>query len=92
MAARGWTRRRSFDAFPGAILMTSNCMQQPKETYKERIFTSSAVNWPGVRHVEGTEFAPVIEAALAAPGFAEDGRREEITVGFGHHAVLSDGG
>ena len=60
-----------FEAFPGAILMTSNCMQQPKATYNERMFTSSAVNWPGVKHVEGTEFGPVIEAALAAEGFAE---------------------
>ena len=78
-----------FDAFPGAILMTSNCMQEPKATYNDRIFTSSAVNWPGVKHVEGTAFGPVIEAALAAPGFTEAGGREEITVGFGHHAVLS---
>jgi hydroxylamine reductase len=78
-----------FEAFPGAILMTSNCMQQPKATYNDRIFTSSAVNWPGVKHVKGTEFAPVIEAALKAPGFTVAGGREEIMVGFGHHAVLS---
>ena len=77
-----------FEAFPGAILMTSNCMQQPKETYRERMFTSSAVNWPGVKPMEGTEFGPVIAAALAAEGFAEEGARDEITVGFGHHAVL----
>jgi len=88
-----WTDQAAeFERFPGAILMTSNCMQQPKGTYSERIFTSSAVNWPGVQHVEGTEFGPVIEAALAAEGFAEaEGTREparEITVGFGHHAVL----
>jgi hydroxylamine reductase len=68
--------------------MTSNCIQQPKATYKDRIFTAGAVNWPGVHHVEGLNFAPVIEAALQAPGFAEDGGDEEITVGFGHHAVL----
>jgi len=81
-----------FERFPGAILMTSNCMQQPKGTYSERMFTSSAVNWPGVKHVEGTEFGPVIEAALAAEGFAEAEGREEITVGFGHHAVLGVAG
>ena len=79
---------KDFAAFPGAILMTSNCMQQPKASYAGRIFTSSAVNWPGVKHVEGSDFAPVIAAALEAPGFAEAGGREEITVGFGHHAVL----
>ena len=81
-----------FAAFPGAILMTSNCMQQPKVSYEARIFTSSAVNWPGVKHVEGVDFAAVIAAALEAPGFAEAGGREEITVGFGHHAVLSVAG
>jgi hydroxylamine reductase len=77
-----------FDAFPGAILMTSNCIQQPKLTYKERIFTSGAVAWPGVQHIADHNFRPVIAAALRAPGFAEDGSDEEITVGFGHHAVL----
>jgi hydroxylamine reductase len=77
-----------FEAFPGAILMTSNCMQQPKATYAERIFTAGAVNFPGVRHLEGTDFGAVIESALAAEGFAEDGGEEEITVGFGHEAVL----
>jgi hydroxylamine reductase len=80
---------KDFAAFPGAILMTSNCMQQPKVSYEARIFTSGAVNWPGVKHVEGVDFAPVIEAALAAEGFVEAGGHEEITVGFGHHAVLS---
>jgi len=77
-----------FEAFPGAILMTSNCMQQPKATYNDRIFTSSAVNWPGVQHVEGTKFVPVLGAALKASGFEKDGSDEEITVGFGHQAVL----
>jgi hydroxylamine reductase len=78
-----------FAAFPGAILMTSNCMQQPKVSYEGRIFTSGAVHWPGVKHVEGVDFAAVIEAALAAEGFVQAGGHEEITVGFGHHAVLS---
>ena len=48
--------------------------------------------WPGVEHIDGTDFAPVIAAALAAPGFAEDGPAESITTGFGHNAVLGVAG
>jgi hydroxylamine reductase len=81
-----------FNEFPGAILMTSNCIQEPKEAYKQRIFTSSVVAWPGVKHIADQDYSPVIAAALAAPGFAEDGSDEEITVGFAHHAVLSVAG
>jgi hydroxylamine reductase len=77
-----------FDSFPGAVLMTSNCIQKPKQSYKARIFTCGAVAWPGVEHISGIDFAPVIAAALSAPGFAEDGPADSITVGFGHDAVL----
>lgn len=81
-----------FAHFPGAVLMTSNCIQQPKELYKERIFTSGAVAWPGVQHINSQDFSAVIEAAIRAPGYDEDGSDEEITVGFGHNAVLSVAG
>jgi hydroxylamine reductase len=81
-----------FDVFPGAVLMTSNCIQQPKQSYKARLFTAGPVAWPGVEHIDGTDFAPVIAAALAAPGFAEDGPAESITTGFGHNAVLGVAG
>jgi hydroxylamine reductase len=81
-----------FDAFPGAVLMTSNCIQEPKKGYKKRLFTAGAVEWPGVEHINGTDFAPVIAAAIAAPGFAEDGPGESITTGFGHNAVLGVAG
>jgi hydroxylamine reductase len=79
---------REFDEFPGAILMTTNCIQKPRESYKGRIFTSGLVAWPGVRHIEGHNFAALIEAALSAPGFASDAPAQWITVGFGHNAVL----
>jgi hydroxylamine reductase len=80
---------REFDEFPGAILMTTNCIQKPRETYKGRIFTSGLVAWPDVRHIgHDRDFRPVIEAALAAPGFAEDAPEKTITVGFGRNAVL----
>jgi len=81
-------QQKEFDAFPGAILMTTNCIQKPRETYKARIFTTGLVAWPGVTHVADGNFAPVIEAAQAADGFAEDGPDDTILVGFGHHAVL----
>ncbi len=85
-----WTDQADeFSEFPGAILMTSNCIQQPKVSYEERIFTSGAVAWPGVLHIADQNFSPLIVAALKAPGYAEDGTGEEITVGFGHNAVLS---
>ena len=49
-------------AFPGAILMTTNCIQQPRETYKTGLMTG-LVAWPGVKHIEavnGKDFTPVI--------------------------------
>ena len=81
-----------FDQFPGAILMTSNCIQKPKDSYRQRIFTAGAVQWPGVQHIGGTDFSAVIAAALAAPGFVEDGPDDTILTGFGHNAVLSHAG
>jgi len=82
-------QRKEFEAFPGAILMTTNCIQKPADSYKDRIFTSGLVAWPGVRHIgRDRDFSPVIEAALAAPGFAADEAEKTILVGFGHQAVL----
>jgi len=68
--------------------MTTNCIQKPRETYTGRIFTTGLVAWPGVVHVADKDFTPVIEAALAAPGFAEDEPEKSIMVGFGASAVL----
>jgi hydroxylamine reductase len=82
-------QRKEFEAFPGAILMTTNCIQQPKDNYKDRIFTSGLVAWPGVQHIgPDRDFSPVIEAALAAPGFETDEPEKTVLVGFGHNAVL----
>jgi len=78
-----------FAHFPGAILMTTNCIQEPQESYNGRIFTSGHVGWPGVTHITDGDFTPVIEAALAAPGFTEEGPDKTILTGFGHNAVLS---
>jgi len=81
-------QQREFHEFPGAILMTTNCIQRPRPTYKNRIFTSGLVAWPGVTHIADGDFTPVIEAALAAPGFADDAPEKTITIGFAHNAVL----
>ena len=85
-----WMRQRNeFSQFPGAILMTTNCIQEPRQDYKNRIFTSGLVAWPGVDHVSNRDFSRVIEAALAAPGFTESSGEKKVTIGFGHHTVLS---
>ncbi|MCC6126885.1 MAG: hydroxylamine reductase [Pirellulales bacterium] len=85
---------KEFDAFPGAILMTTNCIQKPRDGYKGRIFTSGLVAWPDVKHVgPDKDFTPVIEAALAAPGFTADVEPAKfITVGFGRNAVMGVAG
>ncbi len=83
---------REFDAFPGSILMTTNCIQQPRESYKGRIFTTGLVGWPGVEHISAgngkKDFSKVLNAAIAAGGFLEDVAAKNIVVGFGHNAVL----
>jgi len=85
-------QQREFAEFPGAILMTTNCLMKPQKSYEGRIFTSGVVGWPGVPHIGDRNFRPVIEAALAAPGFAKDGPDRRITVGFAHNAVMGVAG
>jgi hydroxylamine reductase len=82
-------QRNEFEEFPGAILMTTNCIQRPRDNYKGRIFTSGLVAWPDVIHIKNHNFTPVIEAALEAEGFKENGPDKTIMVGFGHNAVMS---
>jgi hydroxylamine reductase len=79
---------KEFPNFPGAILMTTNCIQRPKNDYKENIFTCGLVGWPGVPHIIDQNFQPVIDRALALPGFSENTDGGEVTVGFARNAVL----
>ncbi len=81
-------QQKEFDAFPGSILMTTNCIQKPKPSYIDRIFTCGLVQFPGVKHIKDRDFTPLIEAALRAPGFAADEPEKYITVGFAHNAIL----
>jgi hydroxylamine reductase len=85
-------QKKEFDAFPGSILMTTNCIQKPAETYKARIFTCGLVAWPGVTHIADGDFTAVIDAALAAPGFEADAEEKSITIGFARNAVLNVAG
>ncbi|MEI6521827.1 MAG: hydroxylamine reductase, partial [bacterium] len=84
---------KEFDVFPGAILMTTNCIQKPRDTYHNRIFTTGLVQWPNVTHISAEkdgskDFSAVIDAALMSPGFTADEAEHTIMVGFGHNAVL----
>jgi len=83
---------KEFDAFPGAVLMTTNCIQKPRDSYKDRIFTTGLVGWPGVTHVSNGDFSPVIQKALELPGFAEDSETKSVMVGFARNAVLGVAG
>jgi hydroxylamine reductase len=83
---------KEFTEFPGAILMTTNCIQRPAESYKGNIFTTSMVGWPGVAHINGHDFAPLIKKALELPGFTEDKEGKSVMVGFARNAVLGVAG
>ena len=79
---------KEFQNFPGAILMTTNCIQRPRDSYRENIFTCGLVGWPGVVHISNGDFTPVIQKALEMPGFSADSNGRSVTVGFARNAVL----
>jgi hydroxylamine reductase len=85
-------QQKEFSEFPGAILMTTNCLMKPQKAYQDRLFTAGVVGWPGVAHIADRNFQPVIRAALAADGFAADAPEKTILTGFGHEAVMSVAG
>ncbi|MBU0483725.1 MAG: hydroxylamine reductase [Proteobacteria bacterium] len=80
---------KEFAEFPGAILMTTNCIQKPQASYSDNIFTCGLVGWPGVEHIEGRDFKPVIDRALAMDGFVEDTDQGTVMVGFARNTVMS---
>ena len=79
---------KEFGQFPGAILMTTNCIQKPRESYQDDIFTTGLVGWPGVNHIINKDFSPVIDKALEMEGFTEDSEGKEVMVGFARNAVM----
>ena len=92
-------QRKEFDNLPGAVLFTTNCLMPPKDSYRDRVFTTEVVGFPGAVHIgKEKDFTPVIEKTLELGGFEEDKEFTginggwEVTTGFGHSAVLSSAG
>ena len=87
-------QQKQFDGIPGCILMTTNCLMRPRESYKDRIYSTNVVGWEGVKYIpknpDGTkDFSEIIRHSLELGGFTQDVEPHEIIVGFGHHATLS---
>ena len=89
-------QQKEFDAIPGAVLFTTNCLMPVKKSYEDRVFTTEVVSYPQMVHIgEDKDFTPVINKALELGGYKEDQHRtginggEYVMTGFGHSAVLS---
>jgi hydroxylamine reductase len=88
-----WKQDKEFESFNGPILMTTNCLIPPKDSYKDRVYTTGVVGFPGLKHIPGREngkakdFSEIIEHAkkCALPQELEKG---EIVGGFAHNTVL----
>jgi hydroxylamine reductase len=83
---------KEFAQFPGAILMTTNCLQRPGEVYADNLFTTGLVGWPGIKHIPDRNFKAVIDKALALPGFPEDTNGRFVNSGFARNTVMSVAG
>ena len=82
-------QHNEFPNFPGPVVFSTNCIQKPRDSYKDRIFTDGLVGWPGCTHVVGKDYGPVIAKALAMEGFTADTDKGSVMVGFGRNAVLA---
>lgn len=88
-----WKQKEEFESFNGAILMTTNCIVTPKDSYKGRMFTTGAAGYPGVKHIGGEigeikDFSEIIEVAKKCKPPVEI-EKGEIVGGFAHNQVLS---
>ncbi|MDG4475827.1 hydroxylamine reductase [Thiovibrio frasassiensis] len=82
-------QHKEMPEFPGAILFTTNCIQKPLDSYKANVFTTGLVGWPEVTHIgENKDFSPVINRALALPGFSDTLDKDSVLVGFARNTVL----
>jgi hydroxylamine reductase len=83
---------KEFGQFPGAIVMTTNCLQKPQAAYADNLFTRGLVGWPGIPHIKDRNFQPVIDKALALPGYAQDSNGRTVMTGFARNTVMSVAG
>ena len=81
-------QQKELPNFPGAIVFTTNCIQKPLDSYKERVFTAGLVGWPGVTQIKNGDFSPAIKKALELPGFDADSNGKAVMTGFARNAVL----
>ena len=81
-------QQKEFPNFPGPILFTTNCIQKPLDSYKDRVFTNGLVGWPGVKHITDKDYSAVVKMALAMDGFTDEVDGGQVLVGFGRNAVL----
>lgn len=85
---------KEFAKFPGAIVVTTNCLMPTHDTYHDKLFSIGPVGYPHLTYLPAEEhgipdYTPVIEKALSLPGFTEEAPPKSVTVGFAHNAVLS---
>ena len=91
-------QQKEFDKVPGVFLFNTNCIQKPRESYKDRVFTTGEVCWPGCQRLNDKDFSPAIQKALELGGYAEDQHFSginggtEMTVGFGRQTILDAAG
>lgn len=92
-------QKKEFKDLPAPVLFTTNCLMPPLDNYKDRVFTTEVVSFPGLIHIDDDkDFTPVIEKALELGGYKEDTQfygingGDHVTTGFGHGAILSHAG
>ena len=88
-----WKQKEEFERFHGPILMTTNCIVPPKDSYKDRMYTTGAASYPGCTHIPGAigeekDFSAIIEQAKKCPA-PEEIEHGEIVGGFAHAQVLA---
>jgi len=83
-------QKKELPDFPGAILFTTNCIQEPAPSYKNNVFTTGLVAWPGTTHVKNGDFSQIIEKALELPGFSDDKVQGSVWVGYARNTVLQE--